>query len=168
MKYEHQLILRLLFCFAPLGLFYLILTPLTLYVSYFLLPFKSQVVNNSLVIGMNTFEFVKACIAGAAYYLIYILVLLTKDVSFKLRLKLMSLGFLAIFVMNILRILILIYLAVEIDYYYFELVHLIFWKFVSVIYVALVWIYLVKRFKIDSIPVYDDLKYLYERSMFKH
>ncbi len=169
MKYEYSLIIRLLLCFVPLQLFYIILTPLTIYSTYFLLsPFNPVLIGNSISISSFSFDFVRACIAGAAYYLILLLVLLTKDIKLKLRLKLIGYGFLAIFVMNVLRVLILVYLAVNFGHSYFEAAHLIFWKFVSAIYVALVWIYLVKKFKVNSIPIYDDLKHLYKKSIFKN
>lgn len=49
----------------------------------------------------------------------------------------------------------------------FEKYHLFIWNFVSGIYVALVWIFLTIKFKLKEIPMYSDIKYLYEKSLFK-
>jgi len=42
----------------------------------------------------------------------------------------------------------------------FETVHLFFWKILSGVVVVIIWIYLTRKYKITSIPVYDDIKYL--------
>ncbi|MBS3111811.1 pacearchaeosortase [Candidatus Woesearchaeota archaeon] len=166
MKYEKELILRLLISAIPLNLFYIILTPITIYVSYiFLIPLSPVLIKDSILINELQFDFVKACIAGAAYYLIFLLTMLTKEIKWKLRLKFIFYGFIAIFTLNIIRIVLLIYLA-TINYNYFTITHLIFWKFVSAIYVAFVWIFLITKFKIKSIPIYDDLHHLYKKSLF--
>ncbi|MBS3172489.1 hypothetical protein J4438_02840, partial [Candidatus Woesearchaeota archaeon] len=68
-----------------------------------------------------------------------------------------------IFIMNIIRIEILLFLLIKNNYNLFEQVHLLFWNFVSGIYVAFVWIILIKKYKINSIPIYSDIKYLYQR-----
>ena len=77
------------------------------------------------------------------------------------------LGSLLILGMNLLRIVILVVLNVEFGASYFDAVHLLFWNFVSGVYIALVWIFLVKKFKVDKIPYYSDLKYFYEKSFLK-
>ena len=168
MKYEYSFILRILFCFIPVKLFTFILTPITLYLSYLTLIFYNPIVSgNSLIIRGIPFQFIEACIASYAYYLIILLTLLTKDVRFFDRIKILLLGSLLILIMNVFRIFILIYLVMNFGFYWFDLIHMIFWKFVSGIYVALVWILLVKYFKINSIPIYSDLKYLFKNSLFK-
>ena len=77
------------------------------------------------------------------------------------------LGSLLILGMNLLRIIILIVLDVEFGKDYFDAVHLIFWNFVSGVYIALVWIFLVKKFKVSKIPYYSDLKYFYKKSFLR-
>lgn len=85
-----------------------------------------------------------------------------------MRLKLILIGFVLIFVMNILRLTLMILVSLNFGQDWFNLVHLFFWHFVSGIYIALVWIFLVKYYKIDSIPIYDDIKYLYDKSIFNN
>lgn len=168
MKYEHGLIIRVLLCFIPISLFYLILTPLTLYGSYFLLWFYNPAIyGTSIIIGENLFELVGACIAAAAYLLLLILILLTKEIEFYTRIKMFLFGSLLIYILNIIRIAFLVILSISFNTTLFDIIHTIFWKFLSGVYVAGVWIFLVYLFKIKSIPIYSDLKYLYGKSLFK-
>ncbi len=167
MDYYKTLFLRLIFCFTPITIFYLIFTPLTIYsVVLILSPYAPELTNNVLIISGKHFEFVKACIAGYAYYFLLLLVLLTKDIKLKMRFKLILIGFIFIFLMNISRLTLMILVSLNLGQDWFNLVHLFFWHFVSGIYIAFVWIFLVKFYKINSIPIYDDIKYLYEKSVF--
>ena len=162
-------IIRLLLCFIPISAFILIFTPITIYLVYFFFfNFNPVIINNILVINKSSFEFIEACIVPYAYYFLWILCLLTKDIILKTRIKVIIYGFLLIFLMNILRISLLIYLSINYGEYWFNLVHMFFWKFLSGVYVALVWILLVKIYKIKSIPIYDDLKDLYKKIKFDH
>ena len=74
--------------------------------------------------------------------------------------KLFFIGSLLILLMNIFRIDILILSSVKFGKVWFDAIHMIFWKFLSTLYVAFVWIFLVKKFKIKTIPIYSDIKYL--------
>ena len=168
MKYLPQLLLRIILCFIPFSIFYFLFLPLTLYTSYlFVLPLNPSIQHNALQIKDTVFVFVEACIASAAYWLLWVLVLLLKDVDLKKRIKLILTCFSLFFAMNVFRIVLLVYL----DHYYgraaFDLVHLTFWKFVSGVYVAFVWIFAVKIHKVHAIPLYDDLNYIYKKSLFK-
>lgn len=168
MKYWTGLVIRVLLCFIPIKLFYLILTPLTIYGSYvLLLHYNPYVYETSIIIGYQAFEFVKACIAGAAYLLLLILILLTKDIKFYGRIKMFLLGSLMIYILNIIRIVVLIIISVSYDIELFGAVHMLFWKFLSGFYIAIVWISLVYLFKIKSVPVYSDLRYLYKKSLLR-
>jgi exosortase/archaeosortase family protein len=168
MKYIPCLITRLALCFVPLSFFYLIFTPLTLYGTYGLLYFYKPIIfGNGFIIKGQIFNLIDACVAGSAYYLIWVLMLLSKDIKSVERIKIVLIGFLLIYLMNIIRVALLIFIAVKFGPNLFEAVHMIFWKFLVGVYVALVWILLVYIFKIKSIPVYSDLKYLYKRSLLK-
>ena len=169
MKYEHSLLIRILLCFIPLSLLTWILTPITLKLSYITLLYYNPILISADVMVINgiPFSFIEACIATSAYYLIILLVLLTKEITLKQRIKLIFIGSLLILLMNLLRIFILIFVTVNYGFYWFEIIHLAFWKFVSGIYIALVWILLVRYYKIKSVPVYDDIKYLFNKSYFK-
>ncbi|MFA5176221.1 MAG: pacearchaeosortase [Candidatus Nanoarchaeia archaeon] len=169
MKYYYSIFLRCILIFLPISVFYFIFSPLTIYPVYYILSIIKQVtlLGNTLFINSYNIEIINACIAGSAYYLLYILILFTKDIKFKTRILMFLLGSLSILVMNILRILILIFVLIKFGTNYFESIHIIFWKLVSGVYVAFVWIFLVLMFKIKSIPIYSDLKELYNKSLFK-
>ena len=64
--------------------------------------------------------------------------------------------------MNVLRIDLLLIILIEGGSDSFDKVHLLFWNFVSGVYVAFVWIFLVKKFKVSEIPIWNDIIYLYE------
>ena len=161
MKYHYSFVIRLLLLLIPPQLFSLILAPLTIYIGFLVLFNFSPVIDGNLIIinGIR-FEFVEACIASYAYYFLWILCFFTKDISFVNRIKIIGYGFLLIFIMNIFRIWLIIYLALNYGFFWFNLVHLFFWKFLMGVYVALVWIGLVRYYKINSIPIYDDIKTL--------
>lgn len=166
MKYLTSLVIRLLLLFIPISLFSLVLTPITVYGSYFiLLPFFDVVINNNtLIVNGFPFVIVEACVAAAAYFLLWVLCLLTKDIKLKNRIKLIFYGFLLILGMNLFRIALLITIALKYGFEWFTMVHLLFWYFVLGVYTALVWIFLVHKLKIYSIPIYDDLKFLYKKA----
>jgi len=168
MKYYHNLLIRILLCFIPLSIFYFIFTPLTIYGIYLLLlTYKPVLLGINLFIDQYTFVFVKACIAGSAYYLLWLLALLTKDIKLMTRIKMILAGFSLIYIGNLLRVFILILIALNYNIAWFDLVHMFVWNFIISVYVAFVWIFLVSHYKIDSIPIFSDLKYLY-KSIKKH
>ncbi|MFH1376679.1 MAG: pacearchaeosortase [Candidatus Woesearchaeota archaeon] len=173
MKYESNLILRTILAILVTGLynfFYLIFTPATIYSSWILLKvlgYDIGVFGNNLVFSNVNFIFIEACVALSAYYLLFLLIVFTKGLSLKTSLKLLVVGTALILVMNIIRIDLLIILFLEAGKTYFDVVHMIFWKFIAGIYVALVWIVMVRKFKIKSIPIYSDLKELYDKSLFR-
>ena len=59
------------------NLFYVVLTPITLYLSYFFanLFYNAIIVGNSIGIEGWGFNIIDACVAGAAYYLLFLLIL---------------------------------------------------------------------------------------------
>ena len=174
MKYLEKLSLRILIIlllFLIYDYIYLIALPITTYLSFIflkLLQYSPTLLNNSISINNTTFSFIPACVALPAYYLLLILILTTKDLDFKKSTKLFFFGSLLILVMNILRIDLLIAAFISFGKHWFDTLHLVFWKFVSGIYVALVWIFLTRIYKIKSIPAYTDIKYLYEKSILKN
>ncbi len=173
MKHEYSLIIRVLIAvFVALfyNYLYLIFTPISVYSSWFLLKilgYEAIIHGSKLSINGAQFIFVEACIALAAYYLLLLLILFTKDLSLKMSAKLFLLGSLLILIMNIIRIDLLVVLFIEAGKRYFDIVHLAFWKFIAGIYVALVWILLVRKYNVKSIPIYSDLKELYKKTIFR-
>jgi len=173
MKYQDKLILRILIIFLVFLLYdhsYLLFSQLTKYLGYLslnLFGYGVNLINNNLIVNNQTFALISACIALPAYYLLFFLILITKDIKSKDSVKIFLVGSLLILLMNVIRIDLLIMSFIHLGKNFFDSIHLIFWKFVSGIYVALVWIFLSKKYKIKNIPVYSDLKYLYSKSLLK-
>jgi len=168
MKYPKKLGLRLLFIILFLLVYNIlekILTFFTINLSNIILNlfFPSKIIENSIYVQDKVITFIPACIALTAYSLLFLLIVLTKDIKLKISIKMFLLGSLSIFVLNLIRIEILIFLLIKNNYNLFEQIHMIFWNFVSGLYVALVWIFLVTQYKIKTIPIYSDIKCLYQR-----
>ena len=174
-NYEYKLIFRVLIAtiFSIfINLFYIIFFPLTYYPIYYFFKILNynvilQTVSSSLIFSNVIVTFIEACIAASAYYLLLLLIVATKDISFKDSVKMFLLGSLLILILNIVRIIILIFILLYSGTDFFNAIHIFFWQFISTIYVAGVWIFLVWKFKVKNIPIYSDLKYLYERSLLK-
>lgn len=151
-------------------IFYKVFTPLTFYLVYFLTGLLYDVAITSrisfIVENSVPIELISACIAGSAYYLLFILNLATPNINLKRRIQaiLFSLG--AFLVLNVLRIFILTILAVT-KSSYFDVTHLVFWYGLSTIIVVAIWFVEVGIFKIKEIPFYSDLKFLYKSSILK-
>lgn len=165
MKYSNRLIIRifliLLVAVLNLKIFYFLFSKLTFYLTYISLFFYKPIISGSnLIINNEILEFVPACIAGSAYFLLVLLILFTKDIKFKKRIYMFLLGSLLILVANIIRLDLLIIIFVSYSKNLFENLHMFFWKVLSSVYVALVWIFLVYKFKVKKIPVYSDILYL--------
>jgi exosortase/archaeosortase family protein len=148
----------LLLGLGNLYLFYKVLTPLTIHVFYFIVSMFSEAsLNGNLVsFGETVIEIVPACVAGAAYYLLFILVMLTA-MDVKTRIKAVGASLLAFFILNMFRLLVLSSL---IGFPNFELIHLVFWHLVSTLFVVGIWFGTVRYFKIKAIPLYTDFLYL--------
>lgn len=152
-----------------LYLFYLIFTPLTLHPVRLLLEifYDTILVNNIIIINSTLpIELIPACIAGAAYYLLLILNLSTPKIKWKPRLKMILISFTSLLVLNIFRIFLLSIIAFS-GSPLFDITHKIFWYALSTVFVVGIWLLLVKKFKVKEIPLYSDLKFLYNNSIKK-
>jgi len=163
MNYYTKLSIRLFLALltAVLGskLIYLILSKPTFYLSYLSVFFYNPIIReNYLLINNVKLIFVPACIAASAYLLLGLLILLTKDIKFQTSIKIFIIGSLAILIANLIRIFILIIILISYNFNTFQNLHLFFWKILSSIYVALIWILLTKYYNIKTIPIYSDLK----------
>ena len=158
-------IILVLVALPNLFLFYFIFTPLTVYPMYFLLNLfydVSLMAGNILLINMEIpIEFIKACIAGSAYYLLLILNLAIPGIKLRKRINMLLLAFGIFLFLNLLRIFILAFLAIS-GSPSFDAVHKLFWYSLSTIFVVAIWFAEVKLFKIKEIPFYSDLKFLYK------
>jgi len=142
-----------------LYIFYKILTPITIYTLKIILSIFSNPIlkDNIIQLGCTRVEIVPACIAGAAFYLLLILLLTTSDIKPIVRAKAGLTAIIIFFVLNITRILILTLIE---NKSYFEAIHWIFWHLISTIFVVATWIVVIKIYKIKSVPIYSDLKYM--------
>jgi len=156
-------IILILVAIPNLWLFYAVFTPLTAYPVYWILNIFYDVILISgkiiLVDRSIPIELIEACIAGAAYYLLFILNLATRKIKFRTRVKMILFSFLAFLVVNVLRIFILSTIAVS-GSSFFDITHKFFWYALSTIFVVAIWFAEVKAFKIKEIPFYSDLKFL--------
>lgn len=184
-KFSFSLIYRYIFLLilglGNLFIFYLILTPLTVYPVFWLIGLSDQATlmsgtytnvcelsKGTFVEGlacMNTTIFfrdyfasiIPACIAGAAYYLLLILNL-TTPMPLGKRAKSLALILGLFLILNVLRIFLFARIFVSNNYEIFSLAHTASWYFGSTVLVILIWFVNVLIFKIKEIPIYSDLK----------
>jgi len=139
-----------------LWIIYSIATPVTLKTSRFFLNIfsKSFIINNTIYSQDFIISIIPACIAGAAYYFLFILNLST-PMQIKTRIK--SLFFLigVFFIVNILRIVFFTFLYSKYIGFANSL-HEITWYFGSTLLLVIIWFINVKIFKIKEIPIYSD------------
>lgn len=158
--------LILLLAMFSLPLIYSILTPITIYTLKFILQiFYNDVSLTSNIISINHSVFIQvieSCVAGSAYLLLLILNL-SVSMSFKKRIYSLVLSILSFFILNLLRIIIFSLLFTA-NFAAFNLIHMLFWYFLSTILVVLIWIITAGIFSIKGIPIYSDIKYLYKES----
>ena len=140
-----------------LDVFYIIFTPLTVYPVYFLLSliYPASLSGVTLIIGDREIELINACIAGSAYFLLFVLNLSTEKIKLKKRALILLVDFSALLVLNILRIFLLSILLIK-ETVFFETVHIIFWYLLSIVLVFLIWILTAKIFQIKAVPFYSD------------
>jgi len=145
---------------------YKVLTPLTIYVLNAILSIFTETVLKGNMIETYRFliEIVPACVAGSAFYLLLLLIMLTADIKPEVRTKAIISAFGMLFALNMLRILILVPIVTT---PYFETAHWIFWHLISTIFVVGVWFIIIKLYKIKAIPIYSDFKYLKSLIKFK-
>jgi len=142
-----------------LYLFYKILTPLTTRtVSAILSIFSPATVADNLIrFNGMMIEIIPSCVAGAAFFLLLFLILSTAEIKPGKRALIIILSMIALFILNILRIVTLAGLAKT---SYFEVAHWTSWHIISTLFVVGIWFAMIKIYKIKSIPVYSDLLYI--------
>ena len=116
---------------TPFIISYDILQTLTLYLTihttkFILKAFNPDVfvIGDFLSYNETYVKFIPACAAASAYFLLLILTVLTKDIKFKIRLKIFFTGALIVFAVNILRIIVLIMLLEKHSINLFRTLHL--------------------------------------------
>ena len=149
-------------------IFYLVLTPLTVYPVYLILNlFLDAILIKNVIIINNEIpiEIIKACVAASAYYLLFILNLSTPKIKIKTRIKMILAAFATLLFFNISRIVILSMIFLQ-GLPIFVAAHQLFWYFLSTIFVVIIWFSQVKIFKIREIPFYSDFWFLHKHSFF--
>jgi len=148
---------------SGLSLFYFIFSPLTIYPVYFMLGlfYKVTLEGSSILIKDMSIDLIGPCIAGSAYSLLLVLNLATPKIRIGERTKILALSFLILLVLNIVRIFILSILATE-SMFYFNLLHMLFWYILSIVFVLAIWFFMVNKFGIKKIPFYSDIKTLHK------
>ena len=153
----------LLLAVSGLWIFYAVFTPLTVYPVYFLLDlFFGASLSGNIVTVYSCFpiEIIEACVAGSAYYLLLILNLSTPGIVLKKRLKIILESFLALLIINILRIFFLSIMYVS-GSGLFDITHKIFWYFANIFFIVGIWFFMVKSFKLKEIPFYSDIMFFF-------
>src|SRR3989338_8061426 len=146
-------LLILLVALPNLFIFYLIFTPLTIYPLFvlFKLSFAKVLLSKSSFFILDGFQIdiIKACVAGSAYYLLFILNVSVPKIKFKKRIKMLLFSFAFFLILNIIRIFALTLIFVS-GSSSFESLHKIFWYAGATIFVVLIWFFEVKIFKIKK------------------
>lgn len=159
-------ILLVISAFPNLFIFYFIFTPLTIYPVFFLFSLFFDVSLSNSIISLNGCPFIElipACIAGSAYYLLFILNLSVPNIKLSKRLVMIISSFVLLLLINIIRIFglgLMFFSGTK----WFDITHEAFWYFGSIVLVVLIWFSEVKLFKIKDIPIYSDIKFLYNLS----
>ena len=151
-----------------LFIFYFIFTPATIYplLGLFKIFFKEVLliertfqISDKFFIGI-----IDACIAGSAYYLLFILNFSIPEIKIKKRIKMLFFSFGFLLILNIIRIFIFSLLFIYSSENFFNITHKLFWYFGTTIFVVLIWFIEVKTFKIKDIPIYSDIKLLIKKT----
>ena len=151
-----------------LAIFYFMFTPLTIYGSYLLLKLFYPVVLSGTYISLdNTFfiSIIPACVAGAAYYLLFILNMSVYNLKISKRINLILIAFFSFLIVNIFRIVLLSAIYSN-GFPFFDFLHKFLWYFGSVVLTGGIWFLEVHFFKIKEFPFCSDLKFLYKKSLF--
>ena len=155
-------LILILVALPNLKLFYYIFSPLTVYPSYFLfnLVFDASLYNNLILLNSSSIiEIIPSCVMGSAYYLLLILNLAVPGIKLGKRLFMIISSFLALLIINLLRIFLLGILYAS-NSPWSDPLHVFFWYFLSIIFVLGIWFAQTKIFRIKEIPFYSDIKFL--------
>lgn len=150
---------------VSVSVFYFIFKPLTVWPVYAILKifYDIKLVRiSSIVVAGHEIEFIDACIAGSAYLLLFLLNIMTREISLKKRIFIFLFDCIVLLLINVLRLVILIAMLVD-NSVAFDLTHKIFWHVMSTIFVIAIWFFSVWLFKLKAIPFYSDVKFILEK-----
>ena len=147
-------ILVLLLALGNLFVFYKVFTRPTIFFSKLILSLFGETtgIGVYIIFRETLLEIAPACVAGAAYYLLFVLSL-SVPMNLQKRIKLLVYCFGVFFVVNVLRI---ASMGLLLQTPFFDSVHMLLWNFFSTIFLISIWFSAVKIFKIKEIPIYTD------------
>jgi len=159
LRYTIAVIVAILTLSIPL--FYFIFKPLTIWPTFAILDLFYETIaqGNNIIVNGIAIEIIDACIAGSAFLLLFLLNIITRELSFKKRAYIFIFDSILLLLLNIFRLVFLIILLIN-HALFFDFVHKTFWYVLSTLFVVLIWILGVKIFKIKTIPFFSDLKFL--------
>jgi exosortase/archaeosortase family protein len=181
MRYTNSLAIRVALAIAlsvvliKVNIFKLMFETLTLNFTFVLLRLAgtgavlgSYGVRNAIdIFGSYTVKIVEYCVTSSAYYLFTLFTILVYDVTIWKRIRLIIFGYVAIFAMNIARILILVTMLVSSGSEEFITAHDFLGTALSIFYVIVIWILFSMAMGIKTIPIISDLKILIGEMMQK-
>lgn len=185
MRYTTSLIIRVTLALAlfivPTGIFHInifqaVFESITLKTVYIILKMVdtgavigSYSIRHAIdIFGGYTINIVKYCVTASAYYLYTLLVIMVYDVSVIKRIEMIIIGYLAIFAMNIVRILVLVLMLVEKGPEYFANAHDFLGTALSIFYVVAIWFLFSVALSAKNIPIITDIKILVQEIMKKN
>jgi exosortase/archaeosortase family protein len=147
-----------------LPLFYILLRPITTYLSYGLIRifYYAQLSGNFISLHGYSIEIIDACVAGIAYFLLLALNLSTRLIGTWKRVWLFLFTSVVFLIVNVIRIFLMTLLLVN-QSSWFDTAHLVLWYALSIVFVFLIWVLSIKVFRIKEIPVYSDVKAIFRR-----
>lgn len=163
--FSRYFLLFLLIILSLYGLFYNLLLNITIYPASAILSslFTTSVLNDQINVLANGHMFIvqiiPACVAVSAYGL-FLILNLTTPMGLLKRAASLLFCFSILLVFNIIRIALFSILYIN-NAYLFNIMHIVFWYFLSIVLVVGVWWLNVYLFNIKGIPIYEDFKYLY-------
>ena len=146
-------------------IFYFLFQQMTVFSSYGLLKIiypSLNLVGTNFYLGDKTIEIIGACVASSAYLFLLFLNLTTPKIKLKTRIYTILASFITFFLINVIRIFYLSILYLN-EASYFEILHKIFWYAGSTLFVVGIWIAIIQIWKIEEIPIYSDLKKIYQK-----
>ncbi len=167
LEVSSRYILILLLGLGNLWIFYKIFTPLTANLSFLLLKLispETMISGTNILFKQVSILLVPACVAGSAYYLLTILALSVADVKPLKRASILLFTLASFLILNVLRIFLFSNIT---EWSLFNTAHLIGWYLISTVFVVGIWFLTVKLFRIKSIPIYTDFKFLFSRTTLK-
>lgn len=160
-------LLIILIAIPNMYIIYRVFTPITVYPVYFLLNlFYDGILRGTTILFKKiSISIIDSCVAGSAYYLLFMLNLSIPEIPLKKRIKMIFFSSIALLAINIFRIFFLSILVLQ-EFAFFDVAHKLFWYFLSTIFVVGIWFLEVYMFKVKETPFLDDLKFLYKISVF--